>query len=1774
MKTCTSFEEELQVSSSDIDKIKALVDVLTTRYESLTVLDQEIGDILLQEDGDMDEEQAKIDQYSLKYFTCYNKAQKLFEGGDSKSATNVSVNPTHNNSSNQSQHSYKLPLLKLKEFSGDLADWLPWWGHFEKIHCDETLEDIDKLSYLTMCMTTGSPAQQLVASFPATQAMYPEVIKALTARYGRKDLLVEFYVRELLKLVIQNTASSNKLPLVTLYDKLQSHLRNLESLKVSSETCGPFLLPLVSSCLSEDVLKRWECNSMSRALNSNDQLQSLLDFLRIEVEGCQKLELAKTSFGLGLTTPGSPDKPSHSSKKHQDKPRHVTRLPSTSTAQGLVNTVKGEFKPICLFCEESHYSTECKQALKMSLSQRQDVVRNKKACFACMKFGHQVSKCRIKHKLKCETCGGKHLNLLCTTEKVTHSFVSTRASSVLLHTLVVQIRNKNSKKTKLVRLLIDTGSQQSYILEQTAQSMGYTSSGQEAMKHALFGGSITNTHIHNKYCVDIENLEGTFLCNLVLFGQTQICSQISSLPSGPWLNELKQHSIELSDVQHPRTTIDILIGADVAAKLWTGRKLELSSGLVAMETSLGWTLSGKLPNTNDDNTDGNVAMLVTSLLIKEANINDLWDLDTLGIKDPTEKVNQEELDRATQEHFLKTVKINEEGRYEVRLPFLENHPPLSSNYKLSEKRLESTLKKLRCNGYEAEYGKVIEGWLEKGIIEKVPDTERGSHYLPHHPVIKLGSTTPVRPVFDASAREGDKCSLNLCLQKGPNLLEKVTSSLAKFRKNKIGVTGDIEKAFLQISVHERDRDFLCFIWRDDTGQQITYRHCRVVFGVSASPFLLESCIQLHLQDTLKASEEGKNMYSPDLVTTLRDSFYVDNCLVSVSSFEEAQRFVHAATAIMSERKFNLRGWEMSGENGTLNILGLDWDKDKDTLSISTESVRTMKFDEITKKKILSAAHRLFDPPGFISPVVLVPKILLQRTWEENLGWNEPVSEDTRVKFLQWLEEIPCLEEVKIPRWAMTNESDGARELHIFSDASKSAYAAVIFLRVRNQQDDVQLHLLGSKARVAPTSKTKKGMTIPRLELLAALIAARLFSTVVKDYSLRDVQATFWTDASTVLAWLARPDDPWDVYVRNRVQEIMRLTRGDETRNIKTEWKHVPGELNPADIASRGCSPKKFVESKWWEGPKWLENPPETWPQSEVKADASEVNKERRRTVVSAPAQVLDQECKWYNKFSQYKKIVRTIGWVLRFSANCKYKIQYGKLPESRDLTAEEYKVAEEKVLWLCQKEGPLDMEKLNHLSPFVEDGLIRLKTKISHREDDKDFCHPIVLPGMHPVVQRLVLDEHKENCHAGTQILLSILRQRYWITGGRRIIRTVLNTCVTCKRFSSKHIQTEAIPLPLDRVRDAQVFEVTGVDFAGPLFIRNDSGDPKKVWVCLFTCAVYRAVRLELVDSMSTDSFIMALKRFCSRQNRPKIMYSDNGSNLTSFKNVSEKLDWDAIASYSSARKIEWRLIPPASPWWGGWWERLIGVTKSALKKVLGRTYVNQEVLQTILCDIESIINLRPLTYLSEDPTDLAVLTPAMFLHEIQEVGVPEWDLIQPSDLRKRYEHRQELVRNLRVRFRSEYLGQLKLFANKKSGYEIKSGDMVLIGDDNQKRIDWPIGLVTELITGRDSVVRVVRVRTSKGTLTRPVQRIYPLEFHLDPDNVSASESDKVPDHCVGESDYLLSRTGIEPGTRKKVDLKLPSVVKKDTKVPFVPRSQITRSGRKISRPSRFSLSD
>ncbi|GFY38886.1 integrase catalytic domain-containing protein [Trichonephila inaurata madagascariensis] len=383
-------------------------------------------------------------------------------------------------------------------------------------------------------------------------------------------------------------------------------------------------------------------------------------------------------------------------------------------------------------------------------------------------------------------------------------------------------------------------------------------------------------------------------------------------------------------------------------------------------------------------------------------------------------------------------------------------------------------------------------------------------------------------------------------------------------------------------------------------------------------------------------------------------------------------------------------------------------------------------------------------------------------------------------------------------------------------------------------------------------------------------------------------------------------------------------------------------------------------------------------------------------------------------------------------------------------------------------EGVTD-EKLRPLKPFLDQfGILRARTKLSFREDTDNFKFPIILPKEHPVVHLMIVRKHEELMHAGVSIVMNHLRENFWILKERKLIRQITQKCTRCKRFSAQ--KTEVVPssLPKDRVSNSKIFQVVGVDLAGPLYLK----DKRKGWVVLFTCAVFRAVHFELITSLSTTAFLQSLRRFISRRGRPTIIYSDNGTNFVRPNSALNSIDWDVVMSKANIQKIKWKFNPPS------------------------RASLYYEELNTVLCECEHVINSRPLTYISEDVNDLSPLTPAMFLQEIETSDVTDIDCLDHQEINKRIRHVQTIREQLRKRFRIEYLGQLREQTQRhRKSRPLTVGEVVVVENSLKNRTLWSLARVIQLIPGKDGHIRVARVKTETGELVRPVQRLYNLEL-------------------------------------------------------------------------------
>ncbi|XP_035221779.1 uncharacterized protein LOC118194704 [Stegodyphus dumicola] len=659
--------------------------------------------------------------------------------------------------------------------------------------------------------------------------------------------------------------------------------------------------------------------------------------------------------------------------------------------------------------------------------------------------------------------------------------------------------------------------------------------------------------------------------------------------------------------------------------------------------------------------------------------------------------------------------------------------------------------------------------------------------------------------------------------------------------------------------------------------------------------------------------------------------------------------------------------------------------------------------------------------------------------------------------------------LKIPRWLNIDYGNEDTQLHVFSDASKRAYATCAFLRAETIEG-VKVQLVSARSRIAPI----KELTIPRLELLSCLIGARLAKTILSDLKLKNCRTVFWSDSSTALGWIRR-DQAWGTFVHNRVQEIRSLTR-------ISDWRHVPGSLNPADLPSRGCTIEQLQKSAWWEGPSWLYLPEDEWPHVEEKPDEELINKEKRKTILTLLDHG-DNLDRYYKYFSSYRKTVRMIAWIFRFYHNLKNKDKN----LTPDVSVDELENAEKALCRLVQKESftGINDPAIRALRPIVDqNGILRAKNERPTASDNENFRYPIILPSKHILVERLIYEKHLELQHAGVSTLMTNLRENFWILKSRKSIRNIIRKCVRCKRFVSQRVEVEPGFPPEDRVREGATFEVVGVDLASPLYLRTNS--------------------------------------------------------------VLKKVNWNAICSAASIQRIRWKFNPPTAAWWGGWWERLVQMVKENLRRVLGRTSLNYEELYTILCDCEQVINSRPITYVSEDNQDPSPLTSMMFLQELPSSGVPDMDYVDSKELNRRAKYRQRIRHDLRNRFRNEYLGQLRQQAIKKGKFQqLQVGDVVLLEDSQRRRIHWPLAKIVELFPSKDGIVRLARVKTRNGILLRPVPRLFPLEISTS-ESVGPPFPDRAPrdrnDHATGQADQAASIP--EPASSPRVMTRAGRVVR------------------------------
>ena len=1443
------------------------------------------------------------------------------------------------------------------------------------------------------------------------------------------------------------------------------------------------------------------------------------------------------------------------------------------------STVATRLPPKCPFCNGQHVLVRCKDFKKLRVEQRLRFVRSKGLCVNCLLPGHFVRECLKSSFCKISGCQSKHSTYLHQQRDVRepeetsprentnehevpvpdgnavsnaqNSFISADGqcasigagkSATALPIVPVRVKAKGSNSSTVTYAFLDSGSNTTFCSNKLVETLGIE--GEKTQLSLTTLGKQNCMTRCNLFSLEVFDLDENYFVELPsVFSVPSLPVSNDSIPtqedviSFPYLRDLQIQTID-SDV-------GLLIGCDVPKALESHEtRLSQGHGPFATRTIFGWTVNGPLVRMGQPQPVCNFVKADEELSQQFRTFCNWEFSDSICADKPA---MSKEDNRALS--IMKESICLKEGHYQIDLPWKDDVPCLPNNRAMAEHRLKLLRRRLLKNpDLRSKYSAFMDSLFENKHAQMVPKTPlehtaRVAWYLPHHPVVNPNKPDKLRVVFDCAARYNG-VSLNSQLLQGPDLTNNLVGVLIRFREEPIAIMADIEGMFHQVRVSPKDCDALRFLWwpeNDFNKDPEDYQMLVHLFGATSSP----SCANFGLKQT---ADDNQEIFTEEAVRTVRRNFYVDDCLKSIKGETKAISLVSELRALLSKGGFRLTKWISNSRRVIESVptseraisvkdhlldqlpceraLGTRWDVETDTFGFRI----SLKDKPSTRRGILSIVSSIYDPLGFVAPFILPAKRLLQSLCRRGLGWDDMVSNEDITIWQSWLGDLPKLESIKVYRCFKPPDFGDVTtcQIHHFADASQIAYGAVSYLRITNARGLIHCSFVIGKSRLSPL----KHLTIPRLELSAAVVAARLDKIIRTETDIQVDESVFWTDSTCVLGYLRNESKRFHTFVANRVATIQEVAAA-------SQWRHVDSSQNPADDASRGLSAEALLNnSRWLRGPDFLWRPESSWPIGpspvlEVSPDDPEVKSTAE--VYFQSTEIREEPMnKIFERFSSWYRLKKFIAWILRYRDNLRSAVEqrrsgYTAVTEKTNLvpiTLGELRNAEKEILRRVQDESfeeelvilrkasstPPSGEqsskrqvkkssKIVKLDPQMIDGLLCVGGRLANGPFQQNAKHPVILPKSHHIVPLIIRHYHHVSGHSGVEHVLSLIREKFWIVGARTAVRRCLNACVPCKRRQAPVGEQKMADLPLDRITpDKPPFTYVGVDCFGPFLIRRGRTEVKRYGV-LYTCLVVRAVHIEVAHNLDTDSFLNSFRRFVARRGSPELIRSDNGGNFVSGErelNRSIK-EWnqEKIADFLLQRNVQWVFNPPCGSHHGGPWERCIRTVRKVLNALVREQVLDDEGLSTFMCEAESIVNSRPLTKVSDDVRDLEPLTPNHLLLFRYSQSFPP-GIFAKEDIysRRRWRQVQYLSDVFWRRWVKEYLPTLqerqKWFRPRRN---FQIGDIVLLTDEKSPRGLWPLARITSVKTSqRDRLVRSVTLKTKSSTLERPIDKIVLLE--------------------------------------------------------------------------------
>ncbi|XP_058826865.1 uncharacterized protein LOC131686880 [Topomyia yanbarensis] len=1622
----------------------------------------------------------------------------------------------------QQQLAARQSLAKeLPRFSGDPADWPIFISSYRYTTEACGFSDGENMLRLQRCLS-GS-ALETVRSRLVLPAAVPQVIETLRMRFGRPELLINALLRKVRD--IPAPRSDRLEGLIDFGMAVQALCDHIEAANERAHLSNPSLLQELVAKLPADQRMMWA--GYKRSFQVVD-LKTFGDYMTSVVQDASSV----VTF-----------EPESRRNNPCDRPKNKAFV-NTHAMEGAVSSVRSINVPTgaakqfdCAHCSKTgHRVRECIAFKALHVDDRWRRVRALGLCQNCL-FSHGRRACRIRSSCDIEGCQFRHHPLLhslrgppkapasnaLVAENHTHRLLT---SSTLFRIIPVILHGSDVSIDTFA--FLDEGSDLTLMEHDLAVSLGLKGSPQPLCLRWT-GNTSRMEKESQRITFEIAG-EGQQKRHKIVNARTVQCL---NLPSQSFQVEeaATKHAhlrgIPVSSYHNAKPKI--LIGID-NLRLALPLKVREGDGTgpIAARTRLGWCVYGPRESGDTEAYNFHVSRCDCDEELHDT-VKQFFAIEEAGVRPSNIPMSKEEQRALT---ILETTTRRVENRFETGLLWKEDNVEFPNSYTMAVRRLEclerrmdrDPLLKENLHRQMCEYE--AKGYAHRATKAEIDAADpRRVWYLPVGAVINPKKPGKVRVIWDAAAKV-DGVSLNSALLKGPDQLSSLPAVLFRFRQYRVAVSSDIQEMFHQIRIREADKNSQRFLWRACPSEKPTiYLMDVATFGSTCSP---ASAQFVKNRNAVQHAE-----LFPEASKAIVHDHYVDDYLSSFGSVEEATKVANDVRYIHGQGGFKLHNWrsnsgtvlEQLGEvpdgtekqlnlidgSTTERVLGMLWSPSSDELSFSTQmsdEVQTLirMATRPTKRQILRCVMTLFDPLGLLSPFIIHGKVLIQDLWREGTDWDEQVGDLVYAKWQRWIEMINHIAEIRIPRCYFPNATRRTylrAEMHVFVDASEVAYSCVIYLRIFNEHGKPQCSLVAAKSKVAPL----KPWSIPRLELQACVLGVRWSKFVKENLDVPVSKTVFWTDSRTALSWINADPRNYRQFVSCRVGEILEHTS-------VSDWRWVPSKSNPADEATKwGSGPYFNHDSKWFQGPHFLNLLEADWTcrKEPVMVTVEEMRVSTQHHSSSEPT--ID-----FDRFSSWDRLQRATAYVLRFLHNVSKK----QPRYSGQLQQSELKAAEEVIFKLVQREQyPDEVAALSNKAPnetgqevigknsciyqmmpkLDEKGLLREQGRIAAVKNVAyNVRHPVILPRRHRVTELLVHRFHRNFRHGNAETVVNEVRQLYAIPRLRLMVKKVGRECPSCKIRRTRPMIPPMAPLPSARLaHHERAFTYTGVDYFGPLLVKLGRSNVKR-WVALFTCLTIRAVHLEIAYTLSTESCISCVRRFVGRRGPPAEFFSDNGTNFQGADRVLQHQISQGLSATFTSANTKWNFIPPGAPHMGGAWERLVQSVKAAMKEAYSEGKLDDEGLQTLVVEAESVVNSRPLTYLPLESEETEALTPNHFLllssngmnqMNDEDEGPRQFsESVRCRILGDSWEQIQHQLNVFWGRWLVEYLPvirrQPKWFSETPS---LKPGDLVMVAEPT-RRSGWERGRIVCLKQHADGRHRRAVVKIGDKTCVRPVSRL------------------------------------------------------------------------------------